>query len=555
MSEKIKEQFEYNVILNNIEWKIILKISFNSLLLILQQALHIYQQQFNYLYLTSFQQFKNKKNIKDIIFTISTLLEEKKFEIEEEKENINLLLNKKVKLIIPKNEKEDNPIIEGLIKEMKLIKEEINKLKDCKNEIEILKKKILQLESFHNINKGKSEGLNKENIKKLDFQIEKKDNKLEKENKLEKDLKINITKEEINLVEKTDKKKDKLIKEIPKINTKIAYNFLKQQIDIPKVNVKLYSERNNNKLNPKIIKNKEDFISYEMTVKKANKDDDLRRKIINCYEECKKNNPNWNWNNIKGTENGNEIEENCEIFLNDEKLLFHFDHKFLSEGKYSFKIKNKKLLTNTNFLFSQCSSLIFINLSNFNSNNIINMSGMFSYCSSLSSINFSNFNTSKVINMSSMFLGCSSLINLDLSSFNTNNVINMNSMFSFCSSLTSLNLSNFNTSKVNNMRSMFYNCSSLQNLNISNFNTSNVINLGCMFSSCSSLTNLNLSNFNTNNVNDMSEMFSSCSSMNFLNLSNFNTSNVTNMRRMFFGLNKSCEIIAKDKKLFNIINN
>ena len=59
MSEKIKEQFEYNVILNNIEWKIILKINFNSLLLILQQELHIYQQQFNYLYLTSFQQFKN----------------------------------------------------------------------------------------------------------------------------------------------------------------------------------------------------------------------------------------------------------------------------------------------------------------------------------------------------------------------------------------------------------------------------------------------------------------------------------------------------------------
>ena len=76
-----------------------------------------------------------------------------------------------------------------------------------------------------------------------------------------------------------------------------------------------------------------------------------------------------------------------------------------------------------------------------------------------------------------------------------------------------------------------------------------------MFYGCSSLTSLNLSNFNTNNVNDMSEMFSSCSSMNFLNLSNFNTSNVTNMRRMFFGLNKSCEIIAKDKKLFNIINN
>ena len=33
--------------------------------------------------------------------------------------------------------------------------------------------------------------------------------------------------------------------------------------------------------------------------------------------------------------------EPLEIFVNDEKLLFHFDHKFLSEGKYSSGSKNK----------------------------------------------------------------------------------------------------------------------------------------------------------------------------------------------------------------------
>ena len=58
-----------------------------------------------------------------------------------------------------------------------------------------------------------------------------------------------------------------------------------------------------------------------------------------------------------------------------------------------------------------------------------------------------------------MFSGCSSLKELNLSNFNTNNVTNMNSMFSGCSSLKELNLSNFNTNNVTNMRWMFSGCS------------------------------------------------------------------------------------------------
>ena len=54
-----------------------------------------------------------------------------------------------------------------------------------------------------------------------------------------------------------------------------------------------------------------------------------------------------------------------------------------------------------------------------------------------------------------MFYECSSLTSLNLSSFNTNNVINMECMFSECSSLTFLNLSNFNSKYVINMEYMF----------------------------------------------------------------------------------------------------
>ena len=46
--------------------------------------------------------------------------------------------------------------------------------------------------------------------------------------------------------------------------------------------------------------------------------------------------------------------------------------------------------------------------------------------------------------MSGMFSRCSSLKELNLSNFNTNNVTNMRYMFYECSSLKELNLSNFN---------------------------------------------------------------------------------------------------------------
>ena len=99
------------------------------------------------------------------------------------------------------------------------------------------------------------------------------------------------------------------------------------------------------------------------------------------------------------------------------------------------------------------------------------MGAMFSGCSSLTSIDLSNFNTSKVTRMGNMFLDCSNLTNLNLCSFNTSNVIYMYAMFYGCSSLTSLDLSNFNTSKVTDISSMFYGCSKLQTIiNIMNAN-------------------------------------------------------------------------------------
>ena len=60
-----------------------------------------------------------------------------------------------------------------------------------------------------------------------------------------------------------------------------------------------------------------------------------------------------------------------------------------------------------NLMFSRCSSLIDLNLTNFNTNNVINMRFMFYGCSSLKELNLNNFNTDNVIYIDKMFSGCS----------------------------------------------------------------------------------------------------------------------------------------------------
>ena len=197
---------------------------------------------------------------------------------------------------------------------------------------------------------------------------------------------------------------------------------------------------------------------------------------------------------------------------------------------YTSKVTN----TNMNSVFSSCSSLTSLDLSNFNTSNVTDMSFMFASCTGLTSLDLSNFDTSSVADMSNMFTYCSSLTSLDLSNFDTSSVTNMSFMFTYCSSLTSLDLSNFNTSKVTDMCGMFDYCSKLTSLDVSNFDTSNVKDMSYMFEKCSSLTSLNLTSFNTSNVTKMFVMFNNCSKLTTINVSKdkwviSSSANTTNM--------------------------
>ena len=186
-------------------------------------------------------------------------------------------------------------------------------------------------------------------------------------------------------------------------------------------------------------------------------------------------------------------------------------------------------------MFDACFALKEIDFSNFNTSNVQDMSGMFQACGNLEELDLSSFDTSKVGSMYRMFSSCSNLKEIDLSSFDTSAVDGMNHMFESCSSLTELDLSNFDTSRVQNMWLMFADCSSLTKLNLSSFDTKGTAYMDGMFKNCSALTELDLSNFDTGSVGNMNDMFSGCSNLTRLDISNFDTKNVQYMRNMFDG--------------------
>ena len=89
---------------------------------------------------------------------------------------------------------------------------------------------------------------------------------------------------------------------------------------------------------------------------------------------------------------------------------------------------------------------------------------MFYGCSQLTSLDVTNFNTANVLAMSDMFSGCSSLTSLDVTNFNTENVVWIMKIFKGCSALTTIYVSDkFVMAKVDDESvDMFKDCTNLK---------------------------------------------------------------------------------------------
>lgn len=193
-----------------------------------------------------------------------------------------------------------------------------------------------------------------------------------------------------------------------------------------------------------------------------------------------------------------------------------------------------RLPKNMEYMFCHFEAAKEIDLSKFDTSNVINMQGMFQGCNNLLSIDVSNFDTGNIESMKNMFTYCFNLQKLDLSGFNTTNVTDMQEMFSECYELKELDISSFNTSNVKIMAMMFRQCKKLVNIDVSSFDTSNATSMGAMFALCEKLKNIDVSMFNnTSKLESTIQMFAHCYELESINMNNFVTSGVKDMESMF----------------------
>jgi len=185
--------------------------------------------------------------------------------------------------------------------------------------------------------------------------------------------------------------------------------------------------------------------------------------------------------------------------------------------------------------FNHCRSLTSLNLRNFDTSQAVVMCGMFSYCDNLQQLDISSFDTSNVESFESMFSCSPKLTTLDLSHFDTSAAVIMKGMFYDCASLKDLNIQSFRTDKVTSMQHMFANCTSLTSLDLSHFDTTSVVRFGCMFENCASLETLDVSSFRTPKAERMNSMFKDCPLLTSLDLSGFDYSSVQMTMEMFYG--------------------
>jgi len=165
--------------------------------------------------------------------------------------------------------------------------------------------------------------------------------------------------------------------------------------------------------------------------------------------------------------------------------------------------------TNVNIgIFSGCSSLKTLDLSSWSTASASSLQGLFTECSSLESIVFGeSFTVSNSSSISWMFYMCSSLKNLDLSNWNTSNVVYMSYLFCNCYKLENITFGeSWNTEKVQEMQSMFSGCFVLTSIDLDNWNTANVTNMDYMFQRCEALISLDLSSFDIKSLTSATNM-------------------------------------------------
>ena len=245
----------------------------------------------------------------------------------------------------------------------------------------------------------------------------------------------------------------------------------------------------------------------------------------------------------KHTNIDNLNDTNTELYINGQKTKFtKFIPSSYPANEYKIKIVFKNRMNDCSYMFRGCPNIIKLDLSSFDTSNVVDMKHMFSICCLLKEINLSNLKTEQVTDMSYMFNKCLSLEKLELPpSFITKKVNNMEFMFHMCTKLKKIDFpKSFITNNVTNMSVMFGKCHSLESLDLRNFVTENVNNMKYMFDQCINLEKILIdpNKFKTNKVTNMGHMFNECQNLETIDLSQFNIGNVRYLTSTFNGCEK-----------------
>jgi surface protein len=150
-----------------------------------------------------------------------------------------------------------------------------------------------------------------------------------------------------------------------------------------------------------------------------------------------------------------------------------------------------------------------------------------------------------------MFADCFKLEKIDMSGWDTPNLVSINGMFNTCTSLKVIDVSDLDTQNVTDMSQVFETCYALEEIiGLENWDTSNVTTMYQMFASpagynvSNHLKVLDLSSFDTSKVTSMYQMFQSSPDLVTIYVGDgWSTENVTDSRDMF----RKCPSIVGEK--------
>lgn len=202
-------------------------------------------------------------------------------------------------------------------------------------------------------------------------------------------------------------------------------------------------------------------------------------------------------------------------------------------------MKNMFYLENKNNVTS-------LDVSKFDTRNVVDMSGMFKFCKNITTLDISNFYFGNVTDCSGMFYisdnsNNSELISITLpTSVDFRKVKYFNNMFYNCSRLNNIYGCQINDwqidgSIIDNISYMFGNCG-FREIRLSNWNlTSNNLSISYLFDNSANAITIEVPKINSTGVKVISSIFDSCLKLKkIIGLENWNIPNVNAMSRIFY---------------------